>query len=79
MRRAALLGNKQAIEYLQDRGLYVTMNNFVDPLDNSAAQTIARATETGGRLTLMQDSLQYSKTKNQMNGISIGRLVNPNM
>lgn len=79
MRRAALLGNKQAIEYLQDRGLYVTMNNFVDPLDTSAAQTIARATETGGRLTLMQDSLQYSKTKNQMNGISIGRLVNPNM
>lgn len=24
MRRAALLGNRQAIEYLQDRGLYVT-------------------------------------------------------
>ena len=52
MRRAALLGNKQAIEYLQDRGLFITLNNFVDPMEVSAAQTIAKATETG-----MMDSM----------------------
>lgn len=29
MRRAACLGNEQAIEYLQERGLSIVMDNFV--------------------------------------------------
>ena len=33
MRRAALLGNQQAIDYLQDRGLFTTHNTFVAPED----------------------------------------------
>ena len=43
MRRAALLGNEQAIQYLQERGLNITMDNFVvDPIDASARQTIQK-------------------------------------
>jgi len=43
MRRAALLGNLQAIDYLKDRGLCVTNNN--NNLGRMASESVARATQ----------------------------------
>lgn len=55
MRRAACLGNRQAIEYLQDRGLYVTLDNFVDPNASNYPKEIAAAT-TKENLGFMQQA-----------------------
>ena len=66
MRRAALLGNRQAIEYLQDRGLYVTVNNLVDPDAANDPQQIAAATSISNSGFMQQHNSRIN------NGATIG-------
>ena len=59
MRRAALLGNQQAIDYLQDRGLFTTHNTFVAPEDaNYMAAVLTMSMAKGYQHTMTQSKEQ---------------------